>query len=47
MEFAEAEKETPWLLIGYSGAVLLLGIGIWLLYRAKKIKREGRAKHGE
>ncbi|SCG93732.1 Predicted RNA-binding protein%2C contains TRAM domain [uncultured Clostridium sp.] len=47
VEFAEAEKETPWLLIGYSGAVLLLGIGIWLLYRAKKIKREGRAKHGE
>ena len=40
-EFPEETADFPWMLAGYGGAVALAALGIWLLYRAGKKKREG------
>ena len=40
-EFPEETADFPWMLVGYGGAVALTALGIWLLYRAGKKKREG------
>lgn len=40
VEFAEEASTFPWLPVMYTLAVGLTGIGIWLIYKAKKQRRE-------
>lgn len=40
VEFTEEEPPFQWLPIMYSLAVVVTGIGIWMIYKARKIKRE-------
>jgi hypothetical protein len=41
VEYTESKAAFPWLLVIYSGVVVLAGVGILLLYRARKERKEG------
>lgn len=41
VEFREETAAFPWLPVAYTAAVALTGAGIFLLYRSRKMKREG------
>lgn len=44
VEFQEGQKGFPWTAAVYTAAVALAGAGIFLIYRSKKMKREGRGQ---
>ena len=44
VEFQEEQTQFPWAAVTYTAAVALAGAGIFLLYRSKKMKREGRGQ---
>ncbi len=46
VEYQESGSQFPWLLVGYSAAVILAAIGILLFYRVRKMKREDEEEHG-
>ena len=41
-DFQEQTGDFPWLPVIYTAAVVLIGTGVFLLYRSRKMKREGR-----
>ncbi len=41
-DFQEQTGDFPWLPAIYTAAVVLIGTGVFLLYRSRKMKREGR-----
>ena len=46
VEFQESGSQFPWLLVGYSIAVVLTAVGILLFYRVRKMKREDEEEDG-
>ena len=46
VEFQESGSQFPWLLVGYSTAVVLTAVGILLFYRVRKMKREDEEEDG-
>ena len=41
-DFQEQTGDFPWLPVIYTAAVVLIGTGVFVLYRSRKMKREGR-----
>lgn len=41
-DFQEQTGDFPWIPVIYTAAVVLIGTGVFLLYRSRKMKREGR-----
>ena len=45
IEYQQDKESIPWMLIGYGGAIALVGVGSSLLYLAKKRKEEGEEQY--